>query len=389
MSKVYSSILPMQFMGRIRRIAGSFMTNLQGWRTSRKLVVIESDDWGSIRMPSKEIYLNIVKSNRNIGKFPFVKYDALESESDLGYLFEVLSSVKDAKGNFAKMTTNFVVSNPDFELIEKNEFQNYFHEPLFETYKKYPEHSECINLIREGIRTNLIKPQFHGREHLNVNRWMNALQRNVPEVRFAFSNRLFDLSESYTITGNSFMDALNWITENEIAEQAAYLTDGLKMFKDIFEFESDTFIAPNYIWDKRLEQYLYESGIRGFQGGRYQLNPTGFNLNDFNRIRHFTGQRNDLGQVFLVRNVFFEPFTNNSIDWIDNAVFQVRQAYALSKPAIISTHRANYIGFIDRKNRDTNLPLLQDLLKTVIKIWPETEFLSSDRLCRIILDDDE
>ena len=32
------------------------LSNLPGWRTKRKIVVIESDDWGSIRMPSKRAY---------------------------------------------------------------------------------------------------------------------------------------------------------------------------------------------------------------------------------------------------------------------------------------------------------------------------------------------
>ncbi|NTW32234.1 MAG: hypothetical protein HGB12_06370 [Bacteroidetes bacterium] len=31
-------------------------SNIPGWRTDRKILVIESDDWGSIRMPSKETY---------------------------------------------------------------------------------------------------------------------------------------------------------------------------------------------------------------------------------------------------------------------------------------------------------------------------------------------
>ena len=30
--------------------------NMFGWRTKRHLVVIESDDWGTIRMPSREVY---------------------------------------------------------------------------------------------------------------------------------------------------------------------------------------------------------------------------------------------------------------------------------------------------------------------------------------------
>lgn len=33
------------------------LLNIPGWRTNRKIVVIESDDWGSIRMPSQEVYV--------------------------------------------------------------------------------------------------------------------------------------------------------------------------------------------------------------------------------------------------------------------------------------------------------------------------------------------
>jgi len=32
------------------------LVNIPGWRTNRKIVVIESDDWGSVRMPSREVY---------------------------------------------------------------------------------------------------------------------------------------------------------------------------------------------------------------------------------------------------------------------------------------------------------------------------------------------
>ena len=33
------------------------LLNIPGWRTKRHIVVIESDDWGSIRMPSKDVYV--------------------------------------------------------------------------------------------------------------------------------------------------------------------------------------------------------------------------------------------------------------------------------------------------------------------------------------------
>ena len=38
-----------------RRLAKNYV-NALGWNSNRKIVVIESDDWGSIRMPSRKIY---------------------------------------------------------------------------------------------------------------------------------------------------------------------------------------------------------------------------------------------------------------------------------------------------------------------------------------------
>ena len=35
------------------------ISNIPGWRTNRKLVVFESDDWGSIRMPDKKTFEKI------------------------------------------------------------------------------------------------------------------------------------------------------------------------------------------------------------------------------------------------------------------------------------------------------------------------------------------
>lgn len=45
--------------------------NILGWRTNRHIVVIESDDWGSIRMPSVEEYDTLVKKGVTLGKYGY------------------------------------------------------------------------------------------------------------------------------------------------------------------------------------------------------------------------------------------------------------------------------------------------------------------------------
>ena len=41
--------------------------NIPGWHTRRHLVVIESDDWGSIRTPSKAVYNEFLRRWPNAG----------------------------------------------------------------------------------------------------------------------------------------------------------------------------------------------------------------------------------------------------------------------------------------------------------------------------------
>lgn len=48
----------------------------------------------------------------------------------LQYLGEVLSQVKDRKRNPAIITINMLSANPDYEKIKKNNFEQYYWEPL-------------------------------------------------------------------------------------------------------------------------------------------------------------------------------------------------------------------------------------------------------------------
>ena len=53
------------------------LINIPGWSSRRKIVVIESDDWGSIRMPSRTIYDNLKRHRIDVDTNPFNKYDNL------------------------------------------------------------------------------------------------------------------------------------------------------------------------------------------------------------------------------------------------------------------------------------------------------------------------
>jgi hypothetical protein len=102
----------------LKQTIRSNLSNLPGWRTNRKIIVFESDDWGSIRMPSRETYESLRKAGIDIetgDNFRFNKYDSLATPRDLELLFETLSKVKDKTGRTAVFTPVSIVANPDFD----------------------------------------------------------------------------------------------------------------------------------------------------------------------------------------------------------------------------------------------------------------------------------
>ena len=56
-------------------------TNLRGWKTRRKLLVIESDDWGAIRMPGPEAWARLLKAGIRVDRSRYDSLDCLENRS--------------------------------------------------------------------------------------------------------------------------------------------------------------------------------------------------------------------------------------------------------------------------------------------------------------------
>ena len=112
--------------------------------------MIESDDWGSIRMPSKKVFNSLQSQNLYPENDAYLKYDALATDQDMLALFEVLNSVKDKNNAPAILTANAVMGNPDFNKIMASNFQEYFWEPSFtKTWEKY---SNCKETEKYGVK---------------------------------------------------------------------------------------------------------------------------------------------------------------------------------------------------------------------------------------------
>ena len=372
-------------MSRILTELKNIYVATRGFHTDRYLLVIESDDWGSIRMPSRETFLNLQRSGDHPENDGFLRNDCLETESDLKDLYEVLLSVCDIKGNPAVITANFAMANPDFDEIDIS-IGKYAFEPFYDTYRKYNKNSEVLRIVKAGKEKGIFFPQLHCREHLNVNRWMNALRNRQEDAILAFENKTMGVNSSFCASNVfGYMDAFN-TDMTSLNELRAILHDAVDLFTQTFGYQSKTFVASCFVWPDEFEPILAEHGIIGIQSAAWQNCSVG--VNGSYRLRrkiHYTGQTNKCDQSYTVRNCDYEPaYHQNPEECADACFNQICRSFRVRKPAIINSHRFNYISSINPNNAQRNLKGLRSLLIRVKKRFPEVEFITTVDLLNII-----
>ena len=351
--------------------------NFRGWRTKRRLIVFESDDWGAIRMRDPEALRELQRQGVCLRSSPYDRLDCLENREDLEMLFNLLEGYRDRMNNPPVFTFNTVMGNPDFGAIKAEDFAEYSRESLWESYRRY--HGQDLQQVwNNAIGESLIRPQFHGREHLNIRVWMEDLRKNYAETRIAFDQDYYGINRPASSGQRKYLAACWPVSPKHMKEIQEIVVDGLVKFEEVFGFPSKTFIACNYALPRDLEPTLKSNGIELIQGVRGQSLPT--TMGKMSIRRSFTGQRNALGQLYSVRNVMFEPFEDQSRDWVASALAEIEESFFWRKPAIIQTHRVNYVSGMDAGHRDRSLGQLHRLLKGILANWPDVEFISSDQL---------
>lgn len=358
--------------------------NIKGWKTDRKIVVFSVDDYGNVRLASKEARENLDKVGMP-AKSRFDKYDTLETKEDLEHLFEVLTSVKDKHGNPAVFTPFALPANIDFEKVIENNYDGYYYELLPQTLSKLQGYEKVWGLWQEGIKNRILLPQFHGREHLNLKVFNELLSTKDPQIITALQNRSYTSINFKKYSSISYTAAFDFdkFEENENFKEA--IVDGLDVFEKVFGYRAVHFNPPGGREHPVLHRLLSEKGIKILDAPSDKKEHLGDG--QYKKVFNYMGKENSYGQVFIIRNVVFEPTEKNNNDWVGQAMQQIATAFRWKKPAVISSHRVNFCGLIDEKNRQEGLKALKQLLQQIVKRWPDVEFMAANEVGELILAD--
>ena len=375
-------------MGSILENLRRNISNIPGWKSNRKILVIESDDWGSVRIRDKVAYTALKDKGLNVDQVHYDSFESLESNEDLELLFDLLLSFKDKNGRHPVFTPMCIMGNPDFEKIRESDYQYYFFQPLHETIKEFPNSNYILDLWKVGFDNDLFAPEIHGREHINVRRYLKILQSHDGKegLRYALEHHSAGPSAYKGINYPNYLGALYPEPKEEIPELHNYIIEAGKLFKEYMGYKPRVFIAPNAEEPKELESSLSQIGVKYLTRSKKRIYPLGDG--HFAKEWNFVGKKNEYDQIYLNRNAFFEPVCfgehEHITDWVDSCLNEIEIAFRWRKPAVISSHRVNYVGSISPQNRDQGLKELKRLLTKVLKKWPDVEFRSSFELGQVI-----
>ena len=355
--------------------------NFFGWKTKRKIIVFESDDWGSFRFKNKSI------RDKYIRKFDSRLWmhnnDSFESFDDLYALSEVLDSFKDSQNRSVCFTFLMNPSNPNFKKIEADNFKYFYFEPFLETLEKRQDGKQIFHWYKNALQENLIEVGFHGREHLNVKQWMSDIRNGNDVAIRSFNDRVWGLSKVYEPNvRSSYRATFDLTSKQDLGDLRTNIEEGIALLNDTFCQNTTYFLPPNGIYHLNLNPALVTNGIKFIGLPKLYNNPLEHRW--YQKKLFWLGKKTNEKLTVITRNVMFEPGSPRHGNWIETALTQIAVAFKNKQPAVISTHRANYVGDLNTDNKKRGLDQLSNLLLQIKSKWPDVEFMTSSQLGHLI-----
>lgn len=335
--------------------AGSFLAGgprrAVDWQLMRA-VVIQSDDWGFAGFaPAAEAWRGVERDSLAPGRFPDTYWDStLEDAAAVEAMTEILAAARGRDGLPAVFQPNYILFSMDHD---GTQWRRYALPALPPAYRR----PGLWAAVAEARRAGVWHPELHGAWHYD------------PDLRIARALESPAAARATAAGITVFRDAhgareLGPWRDREVL--AAELDASRAVFAELFGTEPASVIAPDYTWSARNEDIWVSRGLRIIQAKREQRDPT-LPAGRAGRVVKWLDRRLAhlirADRSYVERNCRFEPAQHGDPDQVaDRCARQVFGAWAAGEPAVIETHRVNFVHLdagVAERGRDGLAGLLQ------------------------------
>jgi len=344
-----------------------------GFRFSRPLVLLQSDDWGRVGVRDAEGLEELRAAGLNVGERPYDLY-SLETAEDVQEVAEVLQGLRDSAGEPPCLEMNFVVANVDFAASAANGFREI---ALTQLADGLPGHWNwnrpgLHDAYHAGVQGKVFSPALHGTTHFCQQAVARELSRGGE--RGDLLRTLWKSETPYIYWRMPWVGYEYWDPEQAPAkrfipetEQARWIDWAAGAYQKLFQDKAVSACAPGYRAESTTHRAWKNAGVRIVQNGP-----------GTRRAPHW----DEFGLLHTYRALDFEPALNLQMRWED---FVENAASWLTRglPFILSLHSVNFHSTL-APYRQRTLPMLQDFLDALTKEYPDLLFVNSRQLLEIM-----
>ncbi|BAN36767.1 glycosyl hydrolase family 57 [Sulfuricella denitrificans skB26] len=306
------------------------------------VVIFESDDWGA---------------------GPLDQAKALEN------LREILARFKDREGQTPVATLGVILATADTRRIRDAGGAEYF-----STNLAMPFYAPLREVMAAGVQQGVFALHLHGMEHYWPQSLMQAAVTDA-SVRDWLQSDGIPATESLPSPLQARWTDASVLPSRTLASEAlcTAITEETHLFGACFKIRPRVAVATTFVWTEEVEAAWSNEGIDVIitPGARYtRREATGKPGGEDKRI--VNGELSNSGQIYLVRDVYFEPMLGHTPERL---VSDAREHLRLGRPCLVEMHRFNFIGTMEKC--DASLLVLEAALKQLQSAFPEIRFMTS------------
>ena len=309
------------------------------------VLIIESDDWGPGPKGHGQQLYRIAK---------------------------ILERYHDQRGNPAVMTLGVALALPDVKRMALDDYRQYYRQLLS------PVLCPAIcEVMRRGTASGVFAVHMQGLERYWPSTLLWAIKANEQVKGWLLSDEFPRTEELPPYLQSRWTNATSLpsrpLSEHQI--RAAIALEA-KVFARIFGATPHVVVPPAFCWNNLVEKAWAEVGVRVIvtPGYRCEAHDRDGGMTAKGALI-YNGQTNAYGQIYIVRDDYFEPALGHLAE---KGLAALEKKSSLARPTLLESHRLNFVD--DPDAADMALNQLDRLLEETIKRFPKVLFMSTEKL---------